>query len=168
MALPPEVDNKTPHQKAKLFFFPLKWILGTFLESYATMYKSVSLVFPQETVSIIENHAEFAYQTSNSKIKTIFFNCRASRPISFLPLISFICLISSLISHISAPFYFPLCNLRHFGGQGWGGVLGHVIPLPLWGPCSHSLLLTTCFLRRPLLASRPDQQSWFYASACVC
>ena len=64
MALPPEMDNKTPPQKAKLFFFPLKWILGTFLEAYATMYKSVSLVFPQETVSIIENHAEFAYQTS--------------------------------------------------------------------------------------------------------
>ena len=121
------MDNKTPHQKAKLFFFPLKWILGTFLESCTTMYKSLRLVFPQETVSIIENHAEFVYQTTDSKIKTIFFNCRDwefySRPISFIPLISFIHLISGLISHISAPLYFPLCNLGHFWGRGVG-----------WGP----------------------------------
>lgn len=151
------MDNKTPHQKAKLFFFPLKWILWTFLESCTTMYKSLRLVFPQETVSIIENHAEFAYQTSDSKIKTMFFNCRDwefySRPISFISLISFIRLISGLISHISAPLYFPLGNLGHFGGRGWGGVLGHMISLPLWGPCSHSLLLTMCFLHRPLLGS---------------
>ena len=150
------MDNKTPHQKAKLFFFPLKWVLGTFLESCTTMYKSLRLVFPQETVSIIENHAEFAYQTSDSKIKTIFFNCRDwqfySRPISFIHL-SFIHLISSLISHISAPLHFSLCNLGHFGGRGVG-----------WGPESCDFTSTVrslqplsppdqCFLHRPLLGS---------------